>query len=145
MKFVGDVSGEYANAIRKGVVALESFWDSLTLIRDFTFLKHVQVVRMKSGNLGITLDRVFGSERVTFILTYGPYGYTLDYVRSRVNPKVFSDNFVLVNARIHVYLQNSSLDQISILERAIGLDTDQVIRRIAIDIEGLLEVTSKKK
>jgi hypothetical protein len=145
MKVIGDVSAEYANAIRKGVVTLESFWTSLTLIRDFTFLKHVQVVRMKSGNLGISHDRVFGSERVTFELTSGPYGHTLDYNRSRVNPKVSRDNFVLVNARIHVYLQNSSLDQICILERATGLDTDQVIRRIAIDIEGLLEATSKKK
>jgi hypothetical protein len=44
MKVIGDVSAEYANAIRKGVVTLESFWTSLTLIRDFTFLKHVQVV-----------------------------------------------------------------------------------------------------
>ncbi len=145
MKVISEAPNEYSKAIRSGVVTVAEVWRELTLIRDFTFLKHVQVVRLKTGNLSIELNLVDEKERVAFAHTTGPYGHTLDYVRTRVNPRMFSDKFVLVNARIRIYLDNSSLDEISILERANGVDSDQVIRKISSDISKLLFVTSKKK
>lgn len=140
MKVITNVSTGYASAIRIGVLSLDTMWRKLIFIRDFTFVKHVSVQRMKSGKLGIILTSSLKSDEVSFVLSSGQYACVLEYQRSQVSSLGTNEKRVLVTAEISIYPENEAIDNISILDSVNGYETNRIIQQISADIQKLLAV-----